>query len=298
MAFNVPPILNTFMPQNLPGTGGGTSVGLLPMIRDGKTVNERESLLPMIRDRKPIGGREKKLSQFFRPGNVSPGQTTPRDAPGKSSQVQTSGVSVPMTAADLKALNPNWTGRNTSSHRTSTEQMALVGSSLVKSGLVQQTQGTSDVLTKNLTLAQGIVIPAGSRVSGNALPRTLSQPQNSLGESSKNLTFTLPNGNAVKLASTQEDSSGRGATSVEFLDSNRNSLGKAQFVSTLFADTKNGALRFLTQGDAKSFRLSDMRAQATSSEARRNEASDSFKSEYMSKDQLRSAVEKVGLGSL
>jgi hypothetical protein len=296
MPLNVHSSLNTFMPQTLPGTGSGAPVGLLPMIRDGKPVSEREKLLPMIRDDKPVSEREKKLSQFFRPGNLTPGQTTPRDAPGKSSQAQPNGVSAPMTAADLKALNPNWTGRDGSSQRSSIQQITLVGISLVNGGFLKQTQGNENVLSKSLTLAPGVVIPAGSAVSGSALPSLINGTQP--GEGGRSLTFTLPNGNAVKLASNQEIRSGKGATSVEFLDSNRNSLGKAQFVSTLFADTKNGALRFLTQGDAKTFRLSDMRAQATSSEARRNEASDSFKSEYMSKDQLRSVVERVGLGSL
>jgi hypothetical protein len=279
MAFNAPSSLNTFMPQNLPGTGAGAPVGLLPMIRDGKPVSEHE----------------KKLSQFFRPGNGVPGQTTPREAPGKSTQMQSNGISASMTADDLKTLNPNWTGRNKTSHRTSTEQMALVGSSLVKSGLVQQTQGASNVLTKNLTLAPGIVIPAGSKVSGNALPQT--GPLYSF-QAAKDLTFTLPNGNAVKFTPTFENTAGRGATSVEFLDSKRNSLGKTDFVSTLFADTKNNALGFLTQENSKTFRLSDMRSQATSTEGRRKAGSEAVKEGDMSKDQLRAVIEKVGLGNL
>jgi hypothetical protein len=282
MAFNAPSSLNTFMPQNLPGTGAGAPVGLLPMIRDGKPVSEHE----------------KKLSQFFRPGNGVPGQTTPREAPGKSSRMQSNGISASMTADDLKTLNPNWTGRNKTSHRTSTEQIAMVGRSLVESGLVQQTQGTSDVLTKNLTLAAGIVIPAGSRVNGNALPSQRRGPQLSIGESSKNLTFTLPNGNAIKFTSSFENTQGKGATSVEFLDSKRNSLGKTDFVSTLFADTKNNALGFLTQENSKTFRLSDMRSQATSTEGRRNAGSEAVKEGDMSKDQLRAVIEKVGLGNL
>jgi hypothetical protein len=280
MAFNAPSSLNTFMPQNLPGTGAGAPVGLLPMIRDGKPVSEHE----------------KKLSQFFRPGNVAPNQAAPREAPGKSNQAQTNGVSAPMTTAELKGLNPNWTGRSGNSHRMSTQQIALVGSSLVKSGLVRQTQGEYDVLTKNLTLAPGIIIPAGSKVSGSAIPAT--GPLYDVGRPSKNLTFTLPNGNAIKFESTFENTQGKGATSIEFLDSKRNSLGKTDFVSTLFLDTKNNALRFTNQAGPDVFRLSDLRAQANSSESRRSEASGETKSGAMSKDQLRSVVERLGLGSL
>ena len=267
-----------------------TGTGGFPVHKDG--------LLPMINNSAQAPTR--RIPPLFRLAPKTPAQIGSPVSPEKPNQAQAGGISTTMTATDLKALNPSWTGRNRSSQRSSMEQIEIVGNSLSNSGLLKKTDGQwGGVLTKNLSLAPGVVIPAGSKVGGSALPsvndgRPLIQP----GISGKTLSFTLPNGNSVTFRSTQDPPSGLGATSAEFFDKDQKSLGKSLFVSTAFLDVKNNALGFLTQGNAKNFRLSDFRSQANASEARRNETGDSAKGEYLAKDQLRALVQKVGLGAL
>lgn len=167
-----------------------------------------------------------------------------------------------MSTPQIRALNSKWEGVGNKSERNADQNMRSTAESLISSGFVRQneTTGVGEVM-KPIKLANAIVIPVGTQVSGPDFHRC---PVDQSG--SRSITFTLPNGSRIEFQATQQNTSGLGATAVEVFDKKSGTTAKVKFVAAPFFDTKAGALNFLSGPRADTFRMADFRAQANRAE--------------------------------
>ena len=177
------------------------------------------------------------------------------------SQTQGAGKTTVMSTSQIRALNSKWEGVGNNSERNADQNMRSTAESLISSGFVRQnkTTGVGEV-EKPIKLADAIVIPVGSQVSGPDFHR------GPVDQSSGSITFTLPNGSRIEFQATQQNTSGLGATAVEVFDKKSGTTAKVKFVAAPFFDTKTGALNFLSGPRADTFRMADFRAQANRAE--------------------------------
>ena len=202
---------------------------------------------------------------------------------------QATGDSAVLSKAQVLELNPRWPGTAAASFQSSSNQIESIGRQLADAQIVSKpkTPDDSAVLLKPLRLADGIVLPIGTVVSGSASPGAEGYPVNQSGSGTMALNFQLPNGSSIEFKAAMEKKSGLGATNVEIFDKTTGKTTTAQFRAALFLDPKSGSLGFINGPANEKYRLSDLRTQANA-----------LTNGPGGKTALGAALKQVGLGQL
>ena len=212
------------------------------------------------------------------------GLKAPNAATARPLLAQATAGSAVLSKAQVLELNPRWPGTAAASSAASANQIESIGRQLGNENIVSKPKTPDDtaVLLKPLRLANGIVLPVGTKMTGEAAPGAEGFPINQPARPMA-LKFELPNGSSIEFTATAEAKSGLGATNVEIVDKSTGKTTSAQFRSALFLDTKNNSLNFINGPSDGKFRVSDIRTQASGT---------------ASGAALGAALQKMGLGSL
>jgi hypothetical protein len=207
---------------------------------------------------------------------------------GNGRLAQAAGTSVVLSKGQVLELNPQWPGTAAATSDASGNQIETIGRQLGDAKIVSKPKTPDDtaVLMKPIRLADGIVLPVGTKVTGKAAPGADGYPVDQSGTGPMTLKFELPNGSSIEFKAA-EAKSGLGATNVEIVDKGTGKTTRAQFRAALFLDTKTNSLSFINGPAEGKFRVSDFRTQTNA-----------LTGGPAGKAALGAAVKQIGLGQL
>ncbi len=206
----------------------------------------------------------------------------------KGRLAQVPGGSSVLSEEQVRQLNPGWPGTAAASPGGSSNQIESIGRQLGDTKIASKPKTPDDtaVLLKPLRLANGIVLPVNTKVTGRAAPGAEGFPVDQSGTGPMALKFELPNGSSIEFKAA-EAKSGLGATNIEIVDKGTGKTTRAQFRAALFLDTKTNSLGFINGPSDGKFRVSDLRTQANA-----------LPGGPPGKAALSAAVKQIGLGEL